>query len=106
MLISYDDKSVVEIDTSNGFLQGGYFGINAISLFEIVRDTVHFSISAIGDYEGGGTSKLCDFEITGLAIGRSTFAIIPEEIYFINDTGGEVVITNLEFENLTITISE
>ena len=105
MLISYD-ASVVEVDTSNSFGQGAYFGTTAISLFETVDDTVHFSISAIhGDATVNGTGKLCDFEITGLTQGTSTFTIVPEVIYFIDDNGDAVIITNLEVGELTITVS-
>ena len=106
MQISYN-TSVVEVDTTSGFVQGAYFGTNAISLFEIVHDTIHFSISAIhGDAMVNGTGKLCDFAVTGLSTGTSTFTIVPEEIYFIDDNGDAVIITDLEVGDLTITISQ
>jgi len=105
MQISYE-TSVVEVDATSGFVQGTYFGTNAISLIETVDDTVHFSISAIhGDATVNGTGKLCDFEVTGLAVGTSTFTIVPEVIYFIDDNGDAVIITNLEVGELTITVS-
>jgi PKD repeat protein len=79
MQISYD-ASAVEVDTLSGFVQGTYFGTNAISLFETVDNTVHFSISAIqGDAMVNGTDKLCDFTVTGLSSGTSTYTIVPEE---------------------------
>jgi hypothetical protein len=105
MQISYN-TSVVEVDTTNGIEQGVYFGTNAISLFEIVHDTVHFSISAIGDDMVSGTGKLCDFKVTGLSSGTSPLTIVPEEIYFIDENGDEVIITNLEVGDLIITVSE
>ena len=105
MQISYN-TSVVEVDTTNGIEQGVYFGTNAISLFEIVHDTVHFSISAIGDDMVSGTGKLCDFKVTGLSSGTSPFTIVPEEIYFIDENGDEVIITDLEVGDLKITVSE
>ena len=105
MQISYD-ASVVEVDTTSGFEQGAYFGTNAISLFETVDDTVHFSISAIGGNMVSGNGKLCDFKVTGLSTGTSTFTIVPEEIYFIDDNGDAVIITDLEVGDLTITVSQ
>ena len=103
--ISYD-ASVAEVDTTSGFEQGAYFGTNAISLFETVDNTVHFSISAIGGNMVSGNGKLCDFKVTGLSTGTSTFTIVPEEIYFIDDNGDAVIITDLEVGDLTITISQ
>ena len=105
MQISYD-ASVAEVDTTSGFEQGAYFGTNAISLFETVDNTVHFSISAIGGNMVSGNGKLCDFKVTGLSTGTSTFTIVPEEIYFIDDNGDAVIITDLEVGDLTITISQ
>ena len=105
MQISYD-ASVAEVDTTSGFVQGAYFGTNAISLFETVDNTVHFSISAIGGNMVSGNGKLCDFKVTGLSTGTSTFTIVPEEIYFIDDNGDAVIITDLEVGDLTITISQ
>ena len=105
MQISYD-TSFVEVDTTSGFVQGAYFGTNAISLFETVDNTVHFSISAIGGNMVSGNGKLCDFKVTGLSTGTSTFTIVPEEIYFIDDNGDAVIITDLEVGDLTITISQ
>ena len=105
MQISYD-ASVVEVNTTSGFEQGAYFGTNAISLFETVDNTVHFSISAIGGNMVSGNGKLCDFKVTGLSTGTSTFTIVPEEIYFIDDNGDAVIITDLEVEDLTITVSD
>ena len=106
MLISYD-TTVVEVDTSNSFEQGAYFGTNAISLFEIVDDKVHFSITEVRDdvmVSGAGT--ICEFDVTGLSLGTSTFTIVPEVIYFIDDNGVELVITDLEVGDLTITVGE
>ena len=104
--ISYD-ASVVEVGTSSGFMQGTYFGTNAISLFETADNTVHFSISAIqGDAMVNGTDKLCDFTVTGLSSGTTTYTIVPEEIHFIDDNGDEVIITDLEVGDLIITVSE
>ncbi|SVE08025.1 uncharacterized protein METZ01_LOCUS460879, partial [marine metagenome] len=95
MQISYD-ASVVVVDTPSGFVQGPYFGTNAISLFETVDNTIHFSISAIqGDAMVNGTDKLCDFTVTGLSSGTTTYTIVPEEIHFIDDNGDAVIITDL-----------
>ncbi len=105
MQISYDE-SVAEVDTTSGFVQGAYFGTNAISLFETVDNTVHFSISAIGGNMVSGTGTICIFEVTGLSTGTSTFTIVPEEIYFIDDNGDAVIITDLEVGDLTITVSQ
>ena len=105
MQISYD-ASVVVVDTPSGFVQGPYFGTNAISLFETVDNTIHFSISAIGGNMVSGTGTICVFEVTGLSTGTSTFTIVPEEIYFIDDNGDAVIITDLEVGDLTITISQ
>ena len=106
MQISYY-ATVVEVDTTSGFVQGGYFGPNAISLFETVDDTVHFSISAIqGDAMVNGTGTICVFEVTGLSSGTSPFTIVPEEIYFIDANGSKVDIIGLEVGDLTITVSE
>ena len=60
MQISYN-ASVVDVDTLS-FVQGSYFGTNAISLFQIVEDKVHLSISAIhGDAMVNGTGQLAAF---------------------------------------------
>ena len=105
MQISYD-AGVVKVDPTSGFVQGAYFGTDAISLFETVDDMVHFSISAIGGNMVSGNGKLCDFKVTGLSTGTSTFTIVPEEIYFIDDNGDAVIITDLEVGDLTITVSQ
>ena len=106
MLISYD-TTVVEVDTSNSFDQGAYFGTNAISLFETVDDKVHFSITEVrDDVMVSGTGTICEFDVTGLFLGVSQFTIVPEEIYFIDDNGDAVIITELEVGDLTITVSE
>ena len=106
MLISYN-TTVVEVDTNNSFEQGAYFGTNAIYLFERVEDEIHFSITEVwGDDMVSGTGKLCDFEVKGLTPGTSIFTIIPDEIYFIDTNGEEVVITDLEVGDLTITVSD
>jgi len=104
MQISYN-ASVVEVDTSS-FEQGSYFGTNAISLFQIVDDKIHLSISAIhGDAMVNGTGQLAAFEVTGLSSGTSTFTIVPEELHFIDDNGNEVDITDyLEVRDLTVTV--
>jgi len=82
------------------------FGTNAISLFQIVDDKIHLSISAIhGDAMVNGTGLLAAFEVTGLSSGTSTFTIVPEELHFIDDNGNEVDITDyLEVRDLTVTI--
>ena len=106
MQISYY-ATVVEVDTTSGFVQGGYFGPNAISLFETVDDTVHFSISAIqGDAMVNGTGKLCDFEVTGLSSGTSPFTIVPGKIYSIDADTIESVMNELEVGDLTITVNQ
>jgi len=104
MQISYN-ASVVEVDTSS-FEQGSYFGTNAISLFQIVDDKIHLSISAIhGDAMVNGTGQLGEFAVTGLSSGTSTFTIVPEELHFIDDNGNEVDITDyLEVRDLTVTV--
>ena len=104
MQISYN-ASVVEVDTLS-FVQGSYFGTNAISLFQIVDDKIHLSISAIhGDAMVNGTGQLAAFEVTGLSSGTSTFTIVPEELHFIDDNGNEVDITDyLEVRGLTVTV--
>jgi len=104
MQISYN-KSVVDVDTSS-FEQGTYFGNNAISLFQIVEDKVHLSISAIhGDAMVNGTGRLGEFSVTGLSSGTCTFTIVPEELHFIDDNGNEVHFTDyLEVRDLTITV--
>ena len=106
MLISYD-TTVVEVDTSNSFEQGAYFGTNAISLFETVDDKVHFSITEVrDDVMVSGTGTICEFDVTGLSLGASQFTIVSEEIYFIDDNGDAVIITDLEVGDLTITVGE
>ena len=106
MQISYD-TSVVEVDTTSGFVQGTYFGTNAISLFETVDDKVHFSITEVqGDDMVSGTGKICEFEINGLNVGTSTFTIVTDELYFIDKNGNEMVVTDLEIRDLTITVSQ
>ena len=104
MQISYN-VNVVEVDTLS-FVQGSYFGTNAISLFQIVDDKIHLSISAIhGDAMVNGTGQLAAFEVTGLSSGTSTFTIVPEELHFIDDNGNEVDITDyLEVRGLTVTV--
>ena len=104
MQISYDTSVVeVDIDTTR---KGTYFGNNAIFLFETVNDTVHFSIFEIeGDNMVSGTGKICEFEIIGLNVGSSTFTIVSEELYFIDKNGNEIVNTDLEIRDLTITVS-
>ena len=104
MQISYN-ASVVEVDTSS-FEQGAYFGTNAISLFQIVENKVHLSISAVhGDAMVNGTGQLGEFAVTGLSSGTSTFTIVPEELHFIDDNGNEVDITDyLEVRDLTVTV--
>ena len=104
MQISYN-ASVVDVDTSS-FEQGAYFGANAISLFQIVEDKIHLSISAIhGDAMVNGTGQLGEFAVTGLSSGTSTFTIVPEELHFIDDNGNEVDITDyLEVRDLTVTV--
>ena len=97
----YISKGVRSVSISRDH---GYFGTDAISLFETVDDTVHFSISAIGGNMVSGNGKLCDFKVTGLSTGTSTFTIVPEEIYFIDATA--VIITDLEVGDLTITVSQ
>ena len=105
MQISYN-VNVVEVDTLS-FVQGSYFGTNAISLFQIMDDKIHLSISAIhGDAMVNGTGQLAGFEVTGLSSGTSTFTIVPEEIYFIDANGSKVDIIGLEVGDLTITVSE
>ena len=105
MQISYN-TIVIEVDTTSGFVQGGYFGTDAISLFETVDNTVHFSISAIhGDAMVNGTGKLCTFEVTGLSTGTSTFTIVPGKIYSIDADTVESVMNELEVGDLTITVS-
>ena len=104
MQISYN-ASVVEVDASS-FEQGAYFGTNAISLFEIVDDKVHFSITEVrDDVMVSGTGTICEFDVTGLSSGASQFTIVSEEIYFIDDNGDAVIITDLEVGDLTITVS-
>jgi len=106
MQISYD-TSVVRVDTTSGFVQGTYFGTNAISLFETVDDKVHFSITEVrDDVMVSGTGTICEFDVTGLSSGASQFTIVSEEIYFIDDNGDAVIITELEVGDLTITVSE
>ena len=104
MQISYN-VNVVEVDTLS-FVQGSYFGTNAISLFQIVDDKIHLSISAIhGDAMVNGTGQLASFEVTGLSSGTSTFTIVPEELHFIDDNGNEMDITDyLEVRDLTVTV--
>ena len=104
MQISYN-VNVVEVDTLS-FVQGSYFGTNAISLFQIMDDKIHLSISAIhGDAMVNGTGQLAAFEVTGLSSGTSTFTIAPEELHFIDDNGNEMDITDyLEVRDLTVTV--
>jgi hypothetical protein len=104
MQISYN-AGVVDVDTSS-FEQGAYFGTNAISLFQIVEDKIHLSISAIhGDAMVNGTGQLGEFAVTGLSSGTSTFTIVPEELHFIDDNGNDVDITDyLEVRDLTVTV--
>lgn len=104
MQISYN-ANVVEVDTLS-FVQGSYFGTNAISLFQIMDDKIHLSISAIhGDAMVNGTGQLAGFEVTGLSSGTSTFTIVPEELHFIDDNGNEMDITDyLEVRDLTVTV--
>ncbi|HJM33160.1 MAG TPA: PKD domain-containing protein [Candidatus Marinimicrobia bacterium] len=104
MQIDYN-TSIVEVDASS-FEQGAYFGANAISLFQIVEDKVHLSISAIhGDAMVNGTGRLGEFSVTGLSSGTCTFTIVPEELHFIDDNGNEVHFTDyLEVRDLTITV--
>ena len=104
MQISYN-VNVVEVDTLS-FVQGSYFGTNAISLFQIMDDKIHLSISAIhGDAMVNGTGQLASFEVTGLSSGTSTFTIVPEELHFIDDNGNEMDITDyLEVRDLTVTV--
>ena len=104
MQISYD-ASVAEVDTTSGFVQGAYFGTDAISLFKTVEDTVHFSISTIGGNMVSGTGTICVFEVTGLSTGTSTFTIVPGKIYSIDDDTVESVMNELEVGDLTITVS-
>ncbi len=104
MQISYN-VSIFKVDSSS-FDQGVYFGTNAISLFQIVDDKIHLSISAIhGDAMVNGTGKLGDFVVTGLSSGSGTFKIIPEELHFIDGNGNEVHITDsLDVRDLTVTV--
>jgi len=104
MQISYN-VSIFEVDSSS-FDQGVYFGTNAISLFQIVEDKIHLSISAIhGDAMVNGTGQLGNFIVTGLSSGSGTFTIIPEELHFIDGNGNEVHITDsLEVRDLTLTV--
>ena len=82
MQISYN-VSIFEV-VSSSFDQGVYSGTNAISLFQIVEDKKHLSISAIhGDAMVNGTGQLGNIIVTGLSSGSGTFTIIPEELHFI-----------------------
>lgn len=102
--ISYDPV-LVEVDESSAFLAGEFFGTNEVVLFQVEPGVMYLSITEIADNGKALRSGLVGtVAMQALSAGQCDFSISGDDLRFIDATGADVEIQNLEITDVFLTV--
>jgi len=102
MQLNYD-ALILSIDETAGFSAGDFFGQNEISLIKTNGNKIHLSISLTqGTAPAKGSGTLGTFTL--IAAGNCSLSIAETELFFYDESGNSVEISNLETASTLIRV--
>lgn len=102
--VSYDPV-FVGVDEHAAFLSGDFFGANTVALFQIEPGVMYLSITDIADNSKALKSGLVGtVALQGLSAGQCDFMVSVDDLRFIDATGADMVVKDLEISDVSLTV--